>query len=131
MADRVIVLSCVPVLGGVAAPHVAATETHAKMDPRITDRHAALAVVYFRGRYPYVIQMSTCHRWLNGSGRHKYLASLCGRLPSHAAEQVEHLAIECRNVVGFAARHEVAVHHNFLIHPLRACISQIRFEGRP
>src|SRR4051812_36593659 len=40
-------------------------------------------------------------------------------------EQRDHLAIECRDVAGLAARHPIAVAHHFFIDPMRAGLSHI------
>src|SRR5579883_375387 len=50
---------------------------------------------------------------------------------SRVAEQPNHFPVERWNVVGHTTRYKVAVHHDLLIHPLRACIPQIRLERGP
>src|SRR5262249_60694966 len=52
------------------------------------------------------------------------------RLPT-PAEQSDHLAVEGRDVVRFAARHEVVVNHDLLVYPLGASVLEIRLDRRP
>jgi hypothetical protein len=46
-------------------------------------------------------------------------------------KQLDELAIESRKVVGLAAGHETAVHHDLLVSPLRAGIADVRLQRGP
>jgi hypothetical protein len=48
-----------------------------------------------------------------------------------AREWLDHLAIEGRDVVGLAARHEVAVDDDLLVCPRRAGVAQVGLQRRP
>src|SRR5882672_199939 len=47
------------------------------------------------------------------------------------AEEIDHSSVECGDVVGLTARHEVAVGDDLVIHPFRARVLKIRLERRP
>src|SRR5271168_249395 len=51
--------------------------------------------------------------------------------PARGVEQLDHLAIERRDVVGAAAGHQVPVDHHFPIDPVRSSVLEIGLEGRP
>ncbi len=53
-----------------------------------------------------------------------------GALPGTraCAELLDHLAIECGNVLGLAARHQSVVDDDFLVHPMRARVREVRLE---
>ncbi|MEY2543073.1 MAG: hypothetical protein QOE81_534, partial [Verrucomicrobiota bacterium] len=44
---------------------------------------------------------------------------------------LDHLAIERRDVVGFAAGHETIVDHHFLVHPIASGIFHVGLDRRP
>src|SRR5919197_5674505 len=49
-------------------------------------------------------------------------------LRTHLAEQRDHPPVERREVVGLAARHQVAVDRDLLIHPCRPGVPEIALE---
>jgi hypothetical protein len=56
------------------------------------------------------------------------------RLPrssTHSAEQIYHRSVECRDVIGLAARDEVAVDDYLLIHPFGAGVPEISLKCWP
>ena len=65
----------------------------------------------------------------------RYTVQSCGfpqRLRFHGLiDQSDHLAIERRNVVGFAAGHQGPVMNHFLVDPFGAGIREVRFQRGP
>src|ERR1700722_901340 len=59
------------------------------------------------------------------------LASCGMTLPTCAAEQLDRFPVECRNIIGTAARDQALVHDRFLVHPARAGIPEVGFERGP
>src|SRR5208282_2015120 len=49
----------------------------------------------------------------------------------YLTKQLEHLPVECRDIVGLATGHELAIDNYFLIHPLRPGILRVCLERRP
>src|SRR5208282_1456404 len=43
----------------------------------------------------------------------------------YLTKQLEHLPVECRDIVGLATGHELAIDNYFLIHPLRPGILRV------
>jgi len=44
-------------------------------------------------------------------------------------EKVNHLPIECRDIARLAAADPIPVAHNFLIHPVSACVANVILDG--
>src|SRR5437016_4605549 len=62
MLGAMVVLGCVLVLGGIAAAHVAAFQTHSQMHPAIADLDAIFAHVFCgRGEF-HLVEMSAAFR---------------------------------------------------------------------
>src|SRR5437660_12886506 len=59
------------------------------------------------------------------------LVLCCAPSLAALAEQLNHGAIEGRNVIRLTARHHVAVSHRFFIDPLGAGIAQVSLKRRP
>jgi hypothetical protein len=51
--------------------------------------------------------------------------------PTCAAEQLDRFSVECRDIIGTAARDQALVHDRFLVHPVRAGIPEVGFERGP
>ena len=51
--------------------------------------------------------------------------------PTCAAEQLDRFPVECRDIIGAAARDQVLVHDRFLVHPVRSGILEVGFERGP
>jgi hypothetical protein len=67
-----------------------------------------------------VIVRSTILKPGSSSGRTRR-----GALP---VKEFDHRAVEGRDIVGLAARHEFAIDHHLLVHPLRTSIAEISLE---
>ncbi|MGY3371464.1 hypothetical protein ACVWZL_008589 [Bradyrhizobium sp. GM2.4] len=52
------------------------------------------------------------------------------RLP-RPTEQIDHCAVESRDVVRLSAGHQTLIGYRFLIHPLRSGVSKVDLERRP
>src|ERR1700761_5560244 len=58
--------------------------------------------------------------------------TLCSMtMPACAAEQLDHFPVECREIIGAAARDQPLVHDRFLVHPVCAGVLEVCFERGP
>src|ERR1700754_3025351 len=58
--------------------------------------------------------------------------ALCSMaLPTCAAEQLDRFPVECRDIIGTAARDQALVHDRFLVHPVGAGVLEVGFERGP
>src|SRR6266568_3639461 len=68
----------------------------------------------------------------SGTNFRRFALSGLGRFAGlHLIEQTDDLAVECREIVGLAARHPVAVADALLVAPVRAGIAEVVLQRRP
>src|SRR5262249_3038449 len=116
-----------------ASPYISAVSTCAM--PRSRPRRSVSTAAFRPADPTYHVPwpITGTSRPLAPNGRRSTAGSLRRPLGlrTRPLEHLDHRPIERRNVVGLPTRHEVAVDHDLLVHPLRTRVAEVGLEGRP